>query len=247
MRKIADGFVMLKRYGSLKTACWILYNRGEGAIVEMPPFKKIEKPPFEKAKNFFQKYNFFPKYAFLSHAHWDHTESLPLFRLEFPNTRFIAHSSFLEDSYINFLIKNSNYTGRPFDEIFTDTYWKGYIGGEPLYLLHAPKHSPSDLLIIFRGAMITGDWYIGDITDCNSLVSPEVKIQSIEKVKNFVKKLNYNIHMLFSGHGDCLFYDAHFHKIMDETKKDHGGKVVDLPARFVPVTNIPPIYKTGFP
>lgn len=232
MKKVADGFIMLDRFGSYRTASWILYHRGEGVIVEMPPFYKNEEPPNKIAKRFFNENNIIPRYAFLSHAHWDHANSLKLFRNEFPNVSFVAHSSFLKDDYIKYVSKKGN-NGKLFDEIFKGKYWKGHIGGEPIYLIHAPKHSPTDLMVVFRGAVITGDWYIGDLKDCNNFVLPEVKVKSIDNMKKLVDKLNYKIHMLFSAHGDCLFFDADFHKIMDETKIDHGNKIVNLPARYL--------------
>jgi len=158
-----------------------------------------------------------------------------------------VHSSFLKDPYIQFFLKNSrNSKGeyKLFDDIFDDILWQGDIGGEPIFLIHAPKHSPSDIMIIFRGAMITGDWNIGDIRDCNTLVPLKEKLQSIENLQNIIYALDYNIHMLFSAHGDCLFYEADFYKIMEECKIDHNGKKIDLPARFISESEIPVSYFT---
>ncbi|MEQ8188879.1 MAG: MBL fold metallo-hydrolase [Candidatus Eremiobacterota bacterium] len=248
MKKIADGFVILKRYGELKNACWILYHNGEGAIVEMPPFKRREKPPYKKAKRFFQRFKIFPKYAFLSHTHWDHSNSLTLFRLEFPRTRFVAHTSFYKDPYMQFFIKNYKSTNGHnglFDEVFDGFCWAGELGGEPIFLIHAPKHSPSDLMVIFRGAMITGDWNIGDIRDCNNLVPVRQKLVSINNLEEIVSHLDYNIHMLFSGHGDCLFYSADFYRIMEETKIDHNGAQIQLPARFTTADELGEAYYYG--
>ncbi len=58
------------------------------------------------------------------------------------------------------------------------------------------------------------------------------KLVSINNLEEIVSHLDYNIHMLFSGHGDCLFYGADFYRIMEETKIDHNGSPVQLPARF---------------
>jgi hydroxyacylglutathione hydrolase len=121
-----------------------------------------------------------------------------------------------------------------FDQLFDGDFWRGYLGGEPIYLIHAPKHSPGDLLIIFKGAMITGDWYIGDLKDCNDLVHPMDKIRSVDRVMEIVRAMNYNIHMLFSAHGDCLYYDADFFSLMEESKIDHNGARPNLRAVFVP-------------
>jgi len=244
MNKPAEGFTILKRYGQLKTACWILENNGEAAIVEMPPFSKKEKPPYEKANAYFKKNKLFPKYGFLSHSHWDHSFTLPKFREVFPQTRFVTHESFMHDPFFSYYIVRNmrNARGRNwvmggyrfFDDVFSGNLYTGDIGGEPVYLIHAPKHSYSDLLIVFRGAMITGDWYLGDLKDCNDLVDPRDKIASINRTIEIMRNLNYNIHMLFSAHGDSLFYDADFFSIMEQSKVNHNGNQPNMKARFVP-------------
>jgi len=243
MKKVADGFTILKRYGPLKNACWILEHAGEAAIVEMPPFKKGEKPPYEKAGIYLKEHKLFPKYATLTHPHWDHSQTLPQFRAAFPQTRFIAHESFLWDPFFRYMIRNVRTARgkswvmggyRFFDEIFSADLYKGDLGGEPLYIIHAPKHSYEDQLIIFRGAMITGDWYMGNLKDCNNLVKSRDKIKAINRTIKIVRDLNYHIHMLFSGHGDALFYDADFFSIMEASKVNHNGRQPDLKARYVP-------------
>ncbi|MFP4498919.1 MAG: MBL fold metallo-hydrolase, partial [Vulcanimicrobiota bacterium] len=214
MKTVAHGFTILKRYSSYETACWVLHNNGEGAIVEMPPYRKNEKPPFDKAEIFFKKNKLFPKYGLISHPHFDHCYSLPFFKNRFPETKFVAHKSFFRDSYIQFILRNIQAPrGRNwimkgpqiFDIVFDGDLWQGDIGGEPIYVIHAPKHSPGDLLIIFKGAIITGDWYIGDLNDCNDLVRSSEKIASINKVMGIVHNLDYHIHMIFSAHGNHLF------------------------------------------
>ncbi len=235
MQEVAQGIVILNRYGPIKNACWILHNSGESAIVEFPPFKrKKETPPYIDAQKFILEKKLFPKYGFVTHPHWDHTFTLPHFRVKFPQTAFVCHKSFIEDPYIKFMkrnirkirhknVKSSHF--RFFDEVFESILWKGEIGGEPIYLIHAPKHSYGDVLIVFKGAMITGDWYIGDIIDCNDIVSKSDKINSINKVISTVQNLNYHIHMLFSAHGDHLFYDVDFYSVMEECKKSHKSPV----------------------
>ncbi|MCE1246184.1 MAG: MBL fold metallo-hydrolase [Firmicutes bacterium] len=241
MKQVAEGFTILKRYGRLKTACWILENNGEAAIVEMPPYSRGEKAPWEKAKTYFKKNWVFPKYGLLTHPHWDHCYTMPHFRAAFPQTRFVAHDSFLHDSYFRYMMRNMRNTRgesleaagyRFFDDVFTGDIWAGDLGGEPLYIIYAPKHSYGDMLIIFKGAMITGDWYLGDLKDCNDLVNPHHKVLNIDKTMRIVNHLNYHIHMLFSGHGDALFYDADFYSIMEQSKVDHNGHQPALKARY---------------
>lgn len=241
MKTVAPGFTILKKYGRLKNACWILENNGEAAIVEMPPFTRDEKPPYKKARAYFKKNRLFPRYGLITHPHWDHCQTLPQFRNEFPQAHFVAHQSFLEDPFIRYILGNTRTARgndwlmggyRFFDQVFFEDFIQLSLGGEPLYLIHAPKHSYGDVLIIFRGGMITGDWFMGDLTDCNDLVNPQDKIQSINRVMDILRYLNYHVHMLFSGHGDCLFYDADVFSILEQSKSYHNGGQPDMKARF---------------
>jgi len=245
MYEATAGITILKRYGPFKNACWVLHHNSEAAVVEMPPYHRgREKPPYDKLEVFLKKRKLYLKYGFLSHPHWDHCNTLPRFRAKFPQTYFVTHSSFMEDSYFKFVLQNvrsiwgrKRFMGskRFFDVVFSGDIWTGNIGGEPVYLIHAPKHSPGDLLIIFRGAVITGDWYLGDLKDCNNLVSAEQKIRSIDRVIQIVRNLNYNVHMCFSGHGDHLFYNADFFSILQESKIDHGDNYPHIEADLVPI------------
>jgi hydroxyacylglutathione hydrolase len=241
MKHIAEGITILKRYGSFKNACWILHNRGEAAVVEMPPYnKEKERAPWEATASFVKKNKLFLKYGFLTHPHWDHCNTLPYFRAAFPQTHFVTHHSFLMDSYYRYVLGNvtirnrwvPNRENQLFDQIFSSDIWQGNIGGEPVFIIHAPKHSYGDQLIIFKGAMITGDWYLGDLNDCNNLVKTSDKKRSIDKVIDIVHTMNYNIHMLFSGHGDHLFYEADFFSVMEQSKVSHKGNPPPIKAHL---------------
>lgn len=243
MDEIADGITILKRYGQFKTACWVLHNNGEAAVVEMPPFLQKEKPPDKKAETFIKKNKLHLKYCMISHPHWDHCHSMPRFRNRFPQAEFVGHSSFLDDSYFRFVMRNLAFKrghgfihgGRMlFDYFIEGDFWTGYVGGEPLHVIYAPKHSYGDLMIIYKGAMITGDWFIGDLKDCNGLVKSRDKIISIDRVIKKVRQLNYHVHMLFSAHGDCLFYEADFYSVMEQCKIDHNGSHPNIKATLVP-------------
>lgn len=220
---------MLGRFGPYKNAVWIMWREGEAALLEMPPHSPGQKKPWLAAASFLKKRKLKAKYAFLSHAHIDHCHSLLDFRTHFPRTRFVAHRSVAESRVIQgmeWMARNTlppGLFGRPslFHELFRSNLWKGELGGEPIYLIHAPKHSHSDQLVLFRGAMMTGDWFLGDLKDCNALVEPKVKKKSIDWVVRIVDKLGYHVHMMFSGHGDCLFYDVDFQEMMRKSKIDH--------------------------
>jgi len=218
-RNIAPGFTILKRFGRFKTACWVLHHGGEAAIVEMPPHESTERPPETAALNFCKRHRLQPRYCLLTHAHYDHSAAFGRFRQAFPRARFVGHRALVEDPMMGRVLGGD--PRRAFDEVLDGTTWRGSLGGEPLYVLYAPKHSWSDHLVIFRGAMITGDWYLRDLQDCNNLVAPAEKIRSIERVQAQVRDLGYHVHMLFAAHGNHLFYDVDFQQVMEESKVRH--------------------------
>lgn len=242
MKMVADGITILNQYGRFRNACWVLHNGNEAAVVEMPPYSRgRERAPHMDVLRFIRRNRLSLKYALLSHPHWDHCKTLLSFRQRFPRTPFVAHSSFFEMSDSVLAPRRGRMSPdeyrrmicRIFQVIFSGDVWKGTIGGEPLYIIHAPKHSYTDLLIVFKGAMITGDWYIGDLRDCTALVSRQDKIASINKVIRIMKSLKYNIHMLFSAHGNHLFYDADFYSILRESRISHRRSAPALRARCV--------------
>lgn len=230
MKQVAPGFTILKRYGPYKNACWVLENNGEAAVVEFPMYSPGEKPPAERLAAYLRTHKLHLKYALVTHGHVDHCKSLPEFRLRFPGTHFVTHRSMIGDS--NFLRIMSRSPVLPhqawndgtfslFDELFDGTLWSGHLGGEPLHLIYAPKHSYTDQLVVFRGGMITGDWYLGDLRDCNAIVKPEHKRQAIDSALHTVRQIGHNVHMMFSGHGDCLYYQVNFAEMMQRSKVAH--------------------------
>lgn len=230
MKQVAPGYTILKRYGPYKNACWVLENGGEAAVVEMPLYSKGEKAPYLKLATYLKKHKLRLKYGLVTHGHVDHCKTLPEFRLKFPGTHFVAHRSMVEDrSFLKIMMRSpalplqawNEGSFRLFDEIYDGHLWSGTLGGEPLHLIYAPKHSYTDQLVLFRGGMITGDWYLGDLRDCNALVRPEHKVQAIDQAVQIVHGLRHHVHMMFSGHGDCLYYRVNFHQMMAKSKVWH--------------------------
>lgn len=216
-RHVAPGITMLRRFGPYKNACWVLHHRGEAALVEMPPHHLKERPPEVVARGFLQRHRLTPRFALLSHAHLDHCAAYARFRETFPRTRFVGHRSLADDPTLRRVLHGAD-PWETLDEVFEGPIWSADLGGEPLHVLHAPKHSASDHLILFRGAMITGDWVLNDLRDCNRLVDPRVKIRSIERVQGLVRALDYHVHMLFSAHGDHLFYQVDLQAVLEASK-----------------------------
>lgn len=230
MKQVGPGITILKRYGRYKNACWILEAGGEAAVVEMPMFSRDERPPYQRVESYARRRKLRLKYALLSHGHVDHCYTLPTFRRWFPQTHFVAHRSMVEDShFVRLMARNPEMPWqdwvegryRLFDELFDGLLWSGTLGGEPIHMIYAPKHSYTDHLILFRGAMITGDWFLGDLRDCNAIVSPHDKVRHIRMATDVVNHLDYRVHMLFSAHGDCLMYRVNFHDVMRRSQVMH--------------------------
>jgi hydroxyacylglutathione hydrolase len=230
VKEVAPGITILKRYGPYKNACWLLQAGSEAAVVEMPMFSSSERPPYQRVESTVRRRHVHLKYALLSHGHIDHCLTLPSFRRWFPHTKFVAHRSMVEDRHFVHLMSRSpdmpwqdwmEGRYRLFDELFGGVLWTGSLGGEPIHMIYAPKHSYTDHLILFRGAMITGDWFLGDLRDCNAIVSPQHKRIAIERAAEVVRELGYHVHMMFSAHGDCLFYDVDFYAMMRKSLIAH--------------------------
>ncbi len=231
--EVAPGILMARPFGPYRNACWLLYSGREAAVVEAPPYSEGETPPWEVLGDELQERGLKLRYAFLSHGHLDHCQSLPKFRRRFPFTRFVVHQRLAGVRSIRWLAavngftveRNSAHSLWFFDELFSGDLWEGFLGREPLWLIYAPKHSWSDHMIVFKGAMLTGDWYLGDLKDCNAEVPVLDKLASIDRVVEIITKKRYWVHMLFSAHGDHLFYGIDFKKVMETTKIDHGPLV----------------------
>ena len=226
IQKCAEGIYIVNRYGPVKCATWLLVHGKECAIVEMPEYEEKEDMPAKMVEAKINEMGLIPKYAICSHHHLDHCQSIWDYRQTFPKTTFIAHKSFI-DGYNNFiylmqfvtgyryLLLNKNY----FEHIFEHDVYQCSLENEPLIFIHSPKHCESDIMIIFKGVMITSDWSIGYHPDCNNLVTPEQKIKSIDNLIKRLKDFNYKVHTLFSVHGNDFRHNIDFDKIMEETRK----------------------------
>jgi hypothetical protein len=74
------------------------------------------------------------------------------------------------------------------------------LGGEPLWLVKAPKHSPSDTITIFRGVAMTGDIELGTLESVNDEVSRATRATSMEYFRGFEDRTGYHIHTIVSAH-----------------------------------------------
>lgn len=218
----APGIWKTKPFGPYKNSVWLFQHGGEAAVIEMPPYRPSQRKPWNVVKSHLKDHGWRLKYALLSHAHFDHCQTLPDFRRAFPDTTFVGHRSQVESRVVGRLAHSMGLRpGEVFDEVYEGDIRLLTLGGEPLILIHCPKHSQSDQFAIFRGTAMTGDWFLGDLKDCNALVHPREKIHSVERVESWLHRLQYRVSRAFSGHGDCLYHEVDFAKLLAKSKIDH--------------------------
>ena len=203
-QRVGPGVWMIGRYSPFEVGAWVLEHGGEAALLEAPPYQAGRPRPWDDCLAFVNGKNLEVKWILFTHAHMDHTFGLQFYRRAFPRARVLAHVSFL-----------SWFRRNAFDEIFYADERCLDLGGEPLLLLHAPKHSPQDCLVFFRGCMCSGDWSLGEAPDCNRSVPPEKKIDSLRRLDSFLRKHAYHVHTVFSAHGNEFRHNVDLSMLVD--------------------------------
>lgn len=214
MEKWSEGIYLLGKYNELKTGCWLLAHGGEGAILEMPPYSRDQASPTVMAREAAQRQNLKIKYLLGTHCHWDHISARTTaeFTVCFPEATLYLQRNF----HPRFR--------RAFRVILFDASKKLDLGGEPLYLVYAPKHSMTDTMVIFRGTICTGDWELNTIRSVHDgkpdTVPMSVRLRSIARMTAFEKTYDYRIHRLFSSHANDRRDNVNFGDLMQDTKND---------------------------
>jgi hydroxyacylglutathione hydrolase len=159
-------------------------------------------------------------YYTITHGHWDHIDGINDYRAllaGYPAVSFICHTSALE---------MSPKLESCFNIVFTGEMYETDIEGEPLILMSAPKHSSSDVMIVYRGTMITGDWWLGWGDPNVNTILAETSIKSIDRIINFLKRRNYIVRRLFSVHANDFRYDVDAESILLETRRYHETQLI---------------------
>jgi hydroxyacylglutathione hydrolase len=209
---IADGWCLVGRYGPLQTGCWVLTHGGEAVIVETPPSMGDEDPARDAAA-LLRDIGAHPLHLLFTHNHWDHTLGFSGFREALPRVPTLVHASFPQERWQG-----------PFDQVFPEPHRTLWLGGEPLHLLHAPKHSWHDVLVFFRGVALVGDWSLGPYPDCNLDVPPRAKLDTLARTKRFLAEARYHVHTTVSAHGDEIRRGVDFVGLLDEMYAFWAGR-----------------------
>ncbi len=215
-RQWSEGVYLLGQYDWFKTGCWLLVSGSEGAIVEMPPYSpEYQESPAKKAYHVCKKQKIRVKYILCTHNHLDHFNRSTALEMQqaFPEAEIHLQRGF--EPYTHGL--NNLY--------FFDHESTLYVNGEPIHLIHAPKHSWTDSMIIFKGVAITGDWELNTLKSCHDdkpryRVPTEAKIAAIKRMRRFQSEKNYHIHKVFSVHANDRRENVDFDWLMDDTLVD---------------------------
>lgn len=151
---------------------WLLVHDGQALLLEIPPGLTVAKV---KAALLQAKATLV--FVTASHEHEDHLDAAAWDTLAkaFPNVEFIHPASLQDDRLLN-------------------------LGGEPLWLIKAPKHSLTDMVTVFRGVAMTGDIELGMLESVNDEVPVRVKKRSMRHLQQFSERTGYHVHSIVSAH-----------------------------------------------
>nr|MDO8112985.1 hypothetical protein [Candidatus Sigynarchaeota archaeon] len=219
VREVAPGIILAMAEDQI-CGSWMLVNGKSCFVVETPPKADDgDTVPADLVGNYLKDHDLTPVGLTETHHHWDHTQGVDRYwdmLADYPTFPWICHKSFLDAA--------KNYT-LYFDTIFREEIYETSIGGEPLYLIHAPKHCVSDVMIVYRGTMITGDWWLGTGDPNWNHVPPEVSIASVDRILNFLQGKHYDVHRLFSVHANDFRYGVNTTNVLLETRHYHESKL----------------------
>lgn len=151
---------------------WLLHHNGVAVLLELPPGLTVDI-----VSNALSELGCALLAVTASHSHEDHLD-LPLWRemvRAFPKTNFIVPHRVTSDRRID-------------------------IAGDSLWLVPAPKHSPDDVVAIFRGVAMTGDIELKTLGSVNREVPRSIKRRSFEHLAAFTDRTGYHIHSTTSAH-----------------------------------------------
>jgi hypothetical protein len=209
-----DGVYLIGQYNYLETGVWLLAHNGEAAVLELPPTSLVGigfgADPAADAAKAAHALGVTVKYLLCTHTHHDHfsTKTFRLMREQFPRAEPVFQSGFRKVADDVLAIK------------YFDDHERLFIGGEPLHLLHAPKHSTTDTFVIFRGAACTGDWELGTVRTVNESVPVETRLWSCNRVIDFVRNSGYHVHRVYSVHANDRREGVDFVALVASTRED---------------------------
>jgi hypothetical protein len=151
---------------------WLLLHGGEALLLEVPPGLTVRG-----VRSALRDTGASLRYAAVSHSHEDHLDpdAWDALRRAFPKAEFIHPSAVSGDRLLD-------------------------VGGEPLWLIRAAKHSADDAVTVFRGVAMTGDIELGMLASVNDEVPWPTKMRSMDRLRGFPERAGYHVHSVVSAH-----------------------------------------------
>jgi len=200
-----EGWRLIGSYES-DVGSWLLHHHGEALLLEVP-----EGLIVQDVKDALNRLGTTLLYVTASHDHWDHIDQ-DVWRVlarDFPAAKFIHPSSVRGDRLLS-------------------------IGGEPCWLVKAPKHSPTDVVTVFRGVAMTGDIELGMLASVNDEVPLRTKKKSMDWLRGFQDRAEYHVHSIVSAHLNDVRVSIRWPDLFryEEAKRKFcrrcGGKLVPI-------------------
>ncbi len=151
---------------------WLLVRGEEAALLEVP-----EGLTVRRVQQALRRAVVALRFITASHEHWDHLDAdvWAALALAFPTARRVHPRDVRGDRLLD-------------------------VGGEPLWLVKAPKHSATDVVAVFRGVAMTGDIELGTLDSVTDEVPPATRKRSMRRLAGFCDRTGYHVHSIVSAH-----------------------------------------------
>jgi hydroxyacylglutathione hydrolase len=161
---------------------WLLAHDGEAMLLEVPPGLTVRA-----VRSALKRVGAGLRYVAASHSHEDHLDPDTWARLTaaFPAAEAIPPAGVSGDHLL-------------------------HIGGEPVWLVKAPKHSADDVVTVFRGVAMTGDIELGMLASVNREVRRPTKMKSMDRLRDFQDRTGYHVHSIVSAHLNDVRVSVHW-------------------------------------
>lgn len=171
---------------------WLLHNAGEAMLLEVPP----GLTPYA-VKLGLATVGAELRYVTASHTHEDHLDPQAWNVLidAFPDAEFICPSTVEGERLIT-------------------------LGAEPAWFIKAPKHSPDDVVTVFRGVAMTGDIELGMLGSVNREVRKSVRATSMDYLRGFPERTGYRVHATVSAHLNSVRTSVDWPSLFDYPERE---------------------------
>jgi hypothetical protein len=151
---------------------WLLVHNGEALLLEVPEGLSVRD-----VQEALRLTRTTLRYGTTSHDHEDHLDVDVWSELvkAFPAARFMHPSAVHGDRLL-------------------------HVGGEPAWLIKAPKHSLTDVVTVFRGVAMTGDIELGMLESGKDEVPERTRRRSMRRLAEFCDRSGYHVHSIVSAH-----------------------------------------------